>query len=106
MNLAGDRKASADQARAQATNDLVGGIAGVAGAFLSDERLKENIVKVGESESGLNIYHFNYKDIPTVVFEGVMAQEAPSDAKVELDNGYLGVNYDVIDVELKVISGA
>ena len=106
LNLAGDRKASADQARAQATNDLVGGIAGVAGAFLSDERLKENVVKVGESESGLNIYHFNYKDIPTVVFEGVMAQEVPSDAKVELDNGYLGVNYDVIDVELKVISGA
>ncbi len=100
FNIEGNRKAAADQARADATGDLVGGIAGVAGAFLSDINLKENIEKVGLSPSGINIYEFNYIG-QEGRFEGVMAQEVP-DHTIEVGD-YLAVDYTGIDVDFKAI---
>ena len=76
-----------------------------AGPMASDIRLKENITKVGQSPSGINIYQWNYIG-QTEVFEGVMAQELMRDrpdAVVLMNNGYLGVNYDLIDVSMREI---
>jgi hypothetical protein len=74
--------------------------AGIAGLFSSDERLKENIVKVGELDSGLNIYTWTWNDKGKEIAGnqpsfGVIAQEAQilfPDA-VETVNGFLHVNY-------------
>jgi len=81
------------------------GAAGQVGGFkklFSDKRLKDNIIKIGESKSGLNIYKFNYKGKPEV-YQGVIAQEVQEsnpEAIIEKD-GFLAVNYDLIDVEFK-----
>lgn len=63
----------------------------VAGIF-SDERLKENIERVGETDEGTPIYTYNYKaGGPTHM--GVMAQEAPKEAVHKHPSGYLMVDY-------------
>ena len=89
------------------------GIAGVAGsaasiagaAKWSDIELKENIEQVGVSPSGLNIYEWNYIGESTSNrYRGVIAQDLLAkqryDAVTEMDNGYLGVYYDKVDVQL------
>ena len=68
----------------------------------SDIRLKENIVKVGKSPSGLNIYEWNYI-WGSPRFSGVMAQEVINvipEAVITMPNGYLGVDYAKIDVDM------
>ena len=65
----------------------------------SDIRLKDNVELIGKSPSNINIYKFNYKGDSTV-YEGVIANEIPW-ASVEASNGYLMVDYNKIDVELK-----
>ena len=101
LGRAGQRKSAADQARQQATNDLVGGISAGANLLFSDERLKDNIVKVGVSDDGHNIYEFNYKN-ETQRWQGVIAQEM-SDDVVEERDGFLAVDYNKIDVDFKSI---
>ena len=74
-----------------------------AGGSLSDRRLKENIQKIGESISGLGIYKFNYIG-KAKQYIGTMADEVIKvvpEAVVKMDNGYLGVNYNLIDVDFK-----
>ena len=70
----------------------------------SDRNIKKNINKIGESDSGLNIYSFEYKD--TVhgegLYQGVMSDEVPSEAVIRMD-GYDAVNYTMLDVEFKRI---
>lgn len=51
----------------------VGIAASVAGLF-SDERVKENIKKVGELDNGLPVYSYNYKGVPQTMI-GLLAQE-------------------------------
>jgi hypothetical protein len=72
----------------------------------SDERLKENIVKTGVSKSGIPTYEFNYKN-DSQKWEGAMAQDLLSsgnaDSVVIMQNGYYGVNYDNIDVDMKKV---
>jgi hypothetical protein len=66
----------------------------------SDERLKENIIGIGISSSGLPMVTFNYKGIPNKRFCGVIAQDAKlvfPNAVIER-NGWLLVDYDLIDV--------
>lgn len=65
----------------------------------SDIRLKENIELIGKSPSNINIYKFNYKNNPTT-YQGAMAHEVPW-ASVKHDNGYMMIDYNKIDVELK-----
>ena len=96
-------------ANQQAKNNSVGGQFVEAGTqaammamFGSDIRLKENIVKIGKYNSGLNMYTWDWNeegkkvahpDQPTV---GVMAQEAMlvfPEAVIKGDDGYLRVDY-------------
>ena len=79
-----------------------GATAAAAKIFSSDIRLKENIVKIGKYNSGLNMYTWDWNkegkkvahpDQPTV---GVMAQEAMlvfPEAVMKGDDGYLRVDY-------------
>ena len=79
-----------------------GGLAGAAAAFgASDIRLKENIVKIGETPHGTNTYSWTWTnealpivgDQPT---EGMLAQEVQMtqpDAVVMGADGFLRVDY-------------
>lgn len=57
----------------------------------SDERLKEDISKVGETDGGTNVYTYRYKGSP-MMHMGVMAQENP-DAAVMDPSGFFRVDY-------------
>ena len=69
----------------------------------SDIRLKENINKTGVSESGIPIYTFNYKG-EDQLWSGAMAQDllgmGINNAVTIMDNGYYGVDYSMIDVDM------
>jgi len=83
--------------------NLFGGLgkfmgAGGFAALFSDERLKENIKKVGEANDGQNIYAYNYKDDPMKrTTLGLMAQEVekvrPEAVVKDLFSGFKMVNY-------------
>ena len=71
----------------------------------SDARLKENITKIGNSPSGINIYEWNYIGKPQK-YRGVLAQElleSHPDAVDLMPNGYLGVYYGKIDVKMEAV---
>ena len=106
FDIASGRKAGADNARKQATNDLVGGIGGIASIFGSDRRSKNNIKLIGKSKSGLNIYSFNYKDKINGkgTYQGVMSDEIPSNAVFKHSDGFDRVDYSKLDVEFKLIN--
>ena len=74
---------------------------------LSDIRLKENIVLIGSSNSGINIYEYNYINEPGTRYVGVMAQELLGtqfeEAVVIAENGYYAVDYSKIDVKFEKI---
>ena len=77
------------------------------GGGMSDRRLKKNISKVGTSPKGLNIYNFEYKDPEKYgfgLFQGVMADEVPEEAKIEQPDGYFAVDYSKLDVEFLSIT--
>lgn len=81
-------------------------VTGLIGA--SDIRVKKNIARIGSSPSGIPIYAFEYRDGlgPDGRFEGVMAHElvgANADAVVDMPNGYLGVNYSMIDTDFRQV---
>ena len=73
----------------------------------SDIRLKENIVLIGSSNSGINIYEYNYINEPGTRYVGVMAQELLGtqfeEAVVIAENGYYAVDYSKIDVKFEKI---
>lgn len=73
----------------------------------SDIRLKENIIKIGNSPSGIGIYEWNYKSAPNSRYQGVMAQEVMQivpEAVYAEEDGFLSVYYDMIDVDMKLVS--
>ena len=71
----------------------------------SDRRLKENITLIGTSESGINIYTFEYKykfsQAGLGLFQGVMTDGVPAEAVSVDEHGYDMVDYSLIDVEFK-----
>ena len=71
----------------------------------SDIRLKENIVRTGESPKGYPIYEFNYKNDPTTRYRGVMAHDLVTSRPdaIHRVNGYLAVDYSKLDVDFEVI---
>lgn len=73
----------------------------------SDRRFKENIVLVGKSADGINIYQFNYIG-QEEVYEGVIAQELLDTefetAVVVGEDGMYKVDYSKLDVEFKQIN--
>ena len=72
----------------------------------SDLRLKENITKVGNSPSGINIYEWNYKSAPDTRYRRGMAHEIlnthPESVALQPD-GYMSVLYGRIDVNMEMI---
>ena len=73
---------------------------------MSDLEVKEKIVRKGRSPKGIPIYEFNYKHEPNQRYQGVMGQdllELLPEAVREGDNGYLEVNYALVDVEFKKV---
>ena len=95
-----NRYATAQQGYGAKMN-AVGNIA----TMLSDKTLKENIVKVGQSPSGFNIYEWNYLWSPER-FRGVIAQEVQKiKPKAVLSNifGHLLVDYSKLDVNMEKI---
>ena len=103
FELASGRKELADAARdaARASGDKF--FSAVASKVLSDIRLKENITRTGISNSGIPIYTFNYIN-DDQLWSGAMAQDllelGREDAVTMMDNGYYGVHYDMIDVDM------
>ena len=79
--------------------------ASIATISSSDIKVKENINKVGKSPQGYSIYEFNYIGDATR-YRGVMAQDVvkihPMAVEV-MSSGYLGVNYDLIDVNMEEV---
>ena len=73
----------------------------------SDIVYKENIVFVGKSKLGINIYEFNYLG-ETEKYQGVIAQELVNsnfeDALSLNEDGKYLVNYSMIDVEFKKLN--
>ena len=81
---------------------IVSSVATIATPFAvaSTKKLKDNIVKIGRSIAGHNIYKFNYKG-DSRRYVGVIAEEIQQsvpEAVVTMPNGFLGVIYDSIDV--------
>lgn len=70
-----------DSAMAATQASMFGSMMGAAGSLggaaigLSDERAKENIIRVGKTDDGHNIYKYNYKGQPGQTRMGVIAQE-------------------------------
>ena len=115
--------ANANMAGAQATAGMISGgtssVGGLmsSGAFAeggslnkpkpdpSDRRLKTDILKTGESPSGLNIYSFEYidKSFGEGTYSGVMSDEIPKEAVTKGNDGFDRVDYSQLDVEFKKI---
>ena len=101
---------------AQMSNQGGGAVAGIgnlamgAGALgwkpFSDPRLKEHVVKVGESDRGFGIYEFSFKGDDTR-WRGVMADEIekliPEAIQVDMD-GYRHVNYTMLGIEMQRVN--
>ena len=74
--------------------------------FPSDERLKRDVTKIGQSIDGYNIYKFKYVSSDRE-FIGVKAQEVlqkKPEAVGKLNNGFYAVYYDMIDVDFKEVA--
>ena len=70
----------------------------------SDKRLKDDITKVGVSPKGYDIYEWTYRARPNERWRGVIAQEIVKKNPMAvgvLPSGFLGVYYDMLDVDLE-----
>ena len=90
---------AAYQAKLGQQNAMMGAVSGLLAApfqmyRFSDERVKENIEKVGKLENGLNVYSYNYKGSETPEI-GLLAQEVrkKKPKAVKSIGGILAVNY-------------
>jgi len=98
---------------ANAQGGAIGSALGMGiGAYsaFSDRRLKKNIKRVGKDErTGLNLYHFTYKDDPeNRRFEGVMSDEVREympEAVVVSGDGFDRVHYSMLGVDMKEVRG-
>ncbi len=82
---------------------IAGSVGSIVAGVKSDRRLKTNIIKLGESISGLGIYKFNYIG-KAKQYIGTMADEVikifPKAAILNSD-GFYSVDYSLIDVNFK-----
>ncbi len=69
---------------------------------------KTNIEMIGHSPSNIPIYTFNYKTDLTIKYKGVMAQDllemGITEPVIMGDDGFYGVDYSKIDVDMEIIS--
>ena len=108
MSSAMQQSAQAAEQKAAGNESMWGGIGGVFSGIgsLSDERVKENIIKIKYSDSGIPIYHFNYKGDNTT-WTGTMAQdllELGREDAVFKQDGLYRVKYNLIDVDMKKVT--
>lgn len=116
MGMAANRQAQANADSANAISGAISGVAGIASSLVgglggskkpapSDRRLKKNINIIGKSNSGLNIYSFEYKNTKhgNGLYQGVMADEMHPNAIIKDKDGYDMVDYSLLDVEFKQI---
>ncbi|MHA6325668.1 tail fiber domain-containing protein [Roseivivax sp. CAU 1753] len=76
------------------------------GVTMSDERLKTDIKRVGTSPSGIGIFQYRYIGHPQVV-QGAIAQDVARVRPAAVGRGdmnLLTVNYDMIDVRLRLVN--
>lgn len=90
----------------EAENQAVIDLGRMSKRTFSDRRLKKNIKLIGKSNSGINIYLFEYinKLLGQGVFQGVMSDEIPSHAVMRHSSGFDWVDYDLLDVEFKSLT--
>lgn len=72
----------------------------------SDIRLKENIEKISVSDSGINIYKFNFIG-EDITYQGVIAQELINtefEKALIIEDDFYKVDYSQIDVEFKKLN--
>lgn len=83
--------------------DIMGSLGSIASlammafSMFSDERLKENIERVGETDDGLGLYKYNYIGDPRTQI-GLIAQEVEQvkpEAVITHPSGFKMVNYDM-----------
>ena len=105
-------QSNAAAAEAGAWGSAISGVAGIASSAMSipttttsDRRLKKNIKLISKSNSGLNIYAFEYIDkiFGEGIFQGVMSDEVPTTVVIKGKDGYDRVDYSKLDVEFKNI---
>ena len=90
---------------------VIGTIASVASIFaMSDDRLKYNITRVGNSKKGIPIYTFKYRHegMHGPTYQGTSAQDllemGRDDAVGQQEkDGFYYVNYGKLDVEFKQV---
>tara|TARA_R100000742_G_C4277646_1_gene99715 strand:+ start:1290 stop:2432 length:1143 start_codon:yes stop_codon:yes gene_type:complete len=105
MDMSAQEMESARQRQSQGKKDMFSGIGSIASGLggFSDIRMKENIVEIGTSPSGIPIYTFNYKG-NNKKWSGTMAQDLIGlekyNAVFVAENGYYAVDYSKIDVEM------
>lgn len=111
LNLGAAQRQNVLQAQstnAQLKAQNTAGYMGLAGAGLmaagaaagSDINLKQNIKRVGTTDSGLSVYTYQYKSNPELTVMGVMAQDVQKvkpEAVTTTDDGMLAVYYNLID---------
>ena len=98
-----------NDAQARMFQGISGGIDNLPGfiqGLRSDRRLKKNIKIIGKSDSGLNIYVFEYinKAFGKGTYQGVMSDDIPKHAVIKHADGYDRVDYSKLDVEFKNIN--
>lgn len=100
---------NAGVASANATNSALSQAATMAAMFAfapSDERLKKNVQKIGETDSGRDLYSWDWNDTAkkklglTGSESGVIAQEN-RDISKKMPNGFLAVDYSKINTKKK-----
>ena len=94
LSDAGAAAASGLIGSANQRGQAAGAIGGLLGAFLSDQRTKEDIEHVGVDSEGNNVYEYSYKQETKPKYIGYMAQEvaAKDPANALLHNGLLMVS--------------
>jgi uncharacterized coiled-coil DUF342 family protein len=108
--LLNGKKVTREINQQNSNNNLTGGEGGgTGGGGTSDIRLKQNIQLIGVSESGINIYTFEYIEQVGLegTYQGVMAQEligTEFESALIFDGEYYKVDYSKLDVEFIRIS--
>ncbi|ANL41440.1 tail fiber domain-containing protein [Rhizobium phaseoli] len=98
-------KSEGSAAEADVLDDVAKAVI-IGGMVFSDQRLKENIVYLGQSPSGLGIYEFSYLGTSTR-WRGVLAQDVlgkKPDAVHRLSGGLMAVDYSKIDVGFTMVN--
>jgi hypothetical protein len=101
--LGASQQAGKNYANSQALFGDFASLAGTAAVF-SDLRLKENI-KYHSTKNDYKLYEFNYKG-GDIRYRGVMAQdilEQNPEAVTIMDNGFYGVFYNKLGLEMEVV---